>query len=59
MKMDDKLKIVDALVDLKITLNRYGELIGEYCPSPNKIRMDQLKKGFDSIEAITKIIKSN
>lgn len=58
MKMDDKIKIVDALVEIKITLNRYLELIPEYTPK-TKPRLLQIKKAFESIDDITEILKSN
>lgn len=55
METDDKIKIVDALVEIKLCLNKYCEMMGEY--SYSEIDFNRLKSAFENIEIITKTLR--
>ena len=56
MKVDDKIKIVDALVEIKLALGEYNK---ELDNRPNIADGDytQLSKAFLAVKKITEIIK--
>ncbi len=56
MKIDDKIKIVDALVEIKLALSNYSNSITD---NTHNAEVKQLKSAFENVDNISKIIRKN
>ena len=53
MNGDDKIKIVNALIEIKLALGNYNEVV------ESQLDSDQLKKAFDAVKEIASVVKEN